>query len=108
MERVDAIRVAEVILNAPGWVRVGITAPTSHVREAAAHELARVILEDVGRNTKGTSGDHGVLILSPSSIQPSAIAASLARKLSRFSVPSSIIAPSDLSVLRAAMLYSSI
>ncbi|WP_367652029.1 DUF6771 family protein [Sphingopyxis terrae] len=39
-------------------MRVGITAPTSHVREPAAHELARVILEDVGRDTEGTSGDQ--------------------------------------------------
>ena len=58
MEHVDTTRVAEVILTAPGWVRVGITAPTSHLRVAAAHELARVILEDVWRETEGTTGDQ--------------------------------------------------
>lgn len=31
---------AKAILNAPAWARVGITAPTEAVREAAAQELA--------------------------------------------------------------------
>jgi len=47
MERIDANRVAETILTAPGWARVGITAPTSHIRVAAAQELARAILAEV-------------------------------------------------------------
>lgn len=34
-----------VILSAPGWARVGITAPTEALREAAALELARTIVE---------------------------------------------------------------
>lgn len=54
MERIDANRVAETILAAPGWARVGITAPTSHIRVAAAHELARAILADV---EDGEDGD---------------------------------------------------
>lgn len=41
MEQIDLSRVAETILAAPGWARVGITAPVSHLRVAAAHELAR-------------------------------------------------------------------
>ena len=40
MERIDAARIAETILAAPGWARVGITAPTSHIRVEAAFELA--------------------------------------------------------------------
>src|SRR3546814_3501279 len=47
MGRIDANRVAETILAAPGWARVGITAPTSHIRVAAARELARAILAEV-------------------------------------------------------------
>lgn len=60
MERTDPNRLVETILAAPGWVRVGITAPTSHMRVEAAHELARVILEDMSRDKHaaniGTSG----------------------------------------------------
>lgn len=43
MERIDTNRIAETILAAPGWVRVGITAPKPYLRTDAAHELARVI-----------------------------------------------------------------
>src|SRR3546814_3895182 len=44
MEQIDTSRVADTILAAPGWERLGITAPASHVRTDAAHELARVIV----------------------------------------------------------------
>src|SRR3546814_4906303 len=44
MEQIDTSRVADTILAAPGWARLGITAPASHVRTDAAHELARVIV----------------------------------------------------------------
>jgi hypothetical protein len=44
MEQIDTNRVADTILAAPGWARLGITAPASHVRTDAAHELARVIV----------------------------------------------------------------
>jgi hypothetical protein len=43
MERIDTSAVAHAILGAPGWARVGITAPSSCLREDAALELARVI-----------------------------------------------------------------
>ena len=49
MDRIDPSRVAETILAAPGWARVGITAPASHLRVAAANELARAILDSVGQ-----------------------------------------------------------
>lgn len=45
MDRIDTARIAETILAAPGWARVGITAPTSHIRVEAAFELARAIIE---------------------------------------------------------------
>ena len=58
MEQIDLSRVAETILAAPGWARVGITAPVSHLRVAAAHELARAILEDVGLAPEVPAGDQ--------------------------------------------------
>ncbi len=45
MDRIDTARIAETILAAPGWARVGITAPTNHIRVEAAFELARAIIE---------------------------------------------------------------
>ncbi len=47
MERIDTSAVAHAILDAPGWARVGITAPSSCLREDAALELARVIADAV-------------------------------------------------------------
>lgn len=40
---IDPDRVAKALLDAPGWARVGITAPTEIIREAAAQELAMTI-----------------------------------------------------------------
>lgn len=37
--------IAHALLAAPGWARVGITAPKEHLREEAARELARVVLQ---------------------------------------------------------------
>ena len=48
MERIDMAAVAHAILDAPGWARVGITAPNSCLREDAALELAKVIADVVG------------------------------------------------------------
>jgi len=46
MTRIDQATIATTILTlAPGWARVGITAPNERLREDAAHELARTILE---------------------------------------------------------------
>ncbi len=47
MERIDTSAVAHAILDAPGWARVGIIAPSSCLREDAALELARVIADAV-------------------------------------------------------------
>jgi hypothetical protein len=58
MEQTDLSRVAETILAAPGWARVGITAPVSHLRAAAAHELARAILEDIGQAPEDRADDQ--------------------------------------------------
>ena len=48
MERV-APEVAETILSAPAWARVGITAQSERLRQEAALELARSILGEEGQ-----------------------------------------------------------
>lgn len=49
MEQADTTTaLAQAILTAPAWARVGITAPTQNIREAAAQELARQIGKIVG------------------------------------------------------------
>ena len=40
MEQPDTRTLASAILAAPAWARVGLTAPTEMIREAAAEELA--------------------------------------------------------------------
>lgn len=45
MERLTPTLIAEAILQAPGWARIGITAPSPVMREDAAAELARAILD---------------------------------------------------------------
>ena len=37
--------ISAAILSAPGWCRVGITAPTEEMRQQSARELARAIVE---------------------------------------------------------------
>lgn len=55
MERIDQLTIAATILHAPGWARVGITAPTETLRDAAAHELARTIIERIGGDQREAS-----------------------------------------------------
>jgi hypothetical protein len=50
MERVAPDQLAETILSAPAWARVGITAPDERMREEAALELARSILGEDHRD----------------------------------------------------------
>jgi hypothetical protein len=47
MIRIDPQTVAQAILTAPGWARVGITAASEYLREDAALELAQSILASV-------------------------------------------------------------
>lgn len=59
MSRNEENHVALAILGAPGWARLGITAPALHLREDAAHELARVILAELdGAAPQDRSGDQ--------------------------------------------------
>ena len=56
--------VALAILGAPGWARLGITAPAAHLREDAAHELARVFLAELDATVpEERSGDQMGLAL---------------------------------------------
>lgn len=49
MERIDIEQVAEALLSAPGWARSGLTAPTEHLRQQSARELALAIAESAER-----------------------------------------------------------
>lgn len=49
MERIDEAALADVVLTTPGWVRVGLTAPSSWMRQEAARELVRAIVREMGR-----------------------------------------------------------
>lgn len=40
----DSSSLAQSLLLAPAWARVGLTAPSERLREAAANELARTII----------------------------------------------------------------
>jgi hypothetical protein len=48
--------IASALLSAPGWARLGITAPAQRLREGAALELALWILE--GREGPTASPDQ--------------------------------------------------
>ncbi|WP_439486503.1 DUF6771 family protein [Blastomonas fulva] len=59
MTRIDLDEMACAILAAPGWARVGITAPARHIRDDAARELARSIAEALMQSQKATgTGDR--------------------------------------------------
>lgn len=47
MSRTNSDAIAQAILEAPAWARVGITAPSEWLRKDAAQELARAIMETV-------------------------------------------------------------
>jgi len=59
--RIDTDAIVQAILSAPGWARIGITAPKERLREEAAQELARAILSD--RQVDSQSGDQFRLTL---------------------------------------------
>ncbi len=61
MDEIDESRVANAILAAPGWARVGISAPKESTREAAAQELALTITKMFG--DRATVIDPNQLVL---------------------------------------------
>lgn len=63
MTRIDPDRVARALLDAPGWARVGLTAPTEIIREAAAQELALAIAHIEGEASAMADPNQLVLAL---------------------------------------------
>ncbi len=63
MERIDVSAIAEAILEAPGWARVGITLPSDHVRRQSARELAQTIAERIGERPPEPDPDQLALFL---------------------------------------------
>lgn len=47
MDTPSPLALASTVLAAPGWVRVGIAAPSARMREAAALELGALIAERI-------------------------------------------------------------
>lgn len=45
MDRIDRTRIADILLAAPAWARVGLTVRDARMRERAADTLAATILE---------------------------------------------------------------
>jgi len=56
MNRIERNEVADLILQAPGWVRLGIAAPASHLRWDAANELAQTILDRLNNESREEPG----------------------------------------------------
>ena len=48
MIRIDETSIADAILAAPAWARLGITEPKDELRLDAATEMARAILSRLG------------------------------------------------------------
>lgn len=47
MDTPSSLALASMILTAPAWARVGITAPSERVRDAAALELGAIIADRI-------------------------------------------------------------
>jgi len=45
MERIDPAQITDALLTSAGWARVGLTAPSEHLRQQAAKELALTICD---------------------------------------------------------------
>ena len=47
MERLDLDLIADALLAAPVWARLGLAEPDDHLRRQSARELALAIVEEV-------------------------------------------------------------
>ncbi|WP_374294482.1 DUF6771 family protein [Sphingomonas sp.] len=47
MDSIDPTQITDALLTSAGWARVGLTAPTEHIREQAAKELALTICQRI-------------------------------------------------------------
>lgn len=55
MERIDPAHITEALLTSAGWARVGLTAPSEHLRQQAAKELALTICERINPSPIGNT-----------------------------------------------------
>ena len=63
MERIDVSAIAQAILEAPGWARVGITLPSDHMRRQSARELAQTIADRIDGESQKPDPDQLLLSL---------------------------------------------
>jgi hypothetical protein len=61
--RLNPDTIAQALLTAPGWARVGLSAPTQYLREAAATDLALAILDVAAAEEGPTPTDQLRLVL---------------------------------------------
>ncbi len=47
MDRLDPTQITDALLTSAGWARVGLTAPSEHLRQQAAKELALTICDRI-------------------------------------------------------------
>lgn len=55
MERIDPAQITDALLTSAGWARVGLTAPSEHLRHQAAKELALTICERINPSPAGNT-----------------------------------------------------
>lgn len=63
MERIDPRLIADALLAAPGWARLGLTEPRDHLRQDAAAELARAVADRLGAAPAADAAAQQVLAL---------------------------------------------
>lgn len=61
MHDADSLRIAQIVLAAPVWVRLGIGVPDARCRERAAETLAAIVMDKLARQEPET--DERQLIL---------------------------------------------
>lgn len=62
MTRIEEQQIADALLAAPGWARVGISDPTPWMREDAARELARTVLHSATLAQPETPDTAGMIL----------------------------------------------
>lgn len=61
MERIAPAQIAEALLSAPGWARLGLTERSEHIRRQAALELALAVIEEMDGETGAADPNQLVL-----------------------------------------------
>ena len=58
MNRLDKNAIADALLSAPGWAKLGLTEPREHLRIDAAMELAGAILDQISPPVSHATADE--------------------------------------------------